>query len=588
MAAGAGFRCKWRPRGLGRGGSVLLSGVSMLMCHLARAGPRSPQMQRAMMMSARTGALPQQLLDVAQAVREAESGKEKNMQLVRLGSGSWRCFDSPPANAVRVPGCISVVHVLAAVGEDGRVQLRGSSDAALARGMLALVIDGLDGLPVGDVLDLESSDVRCAAVLDGIITSSRINGLDNILRTVQDQLRKSQIQEAPSPGTRSLASDTALPVGVPAHGYWAEGASAEKVAVLLSGGVDSSVALHLLKAQGYDVHAFYLRVWLADELADLSDCPWEEDWAYASAVCERMGVPLDAVSVQDAYWDRVVQYLVDEAKVGRTPNPDVMCNSRIKFGVFLDSVGAGFSKIASGHYAQVCGGDGGVRLLRGVDVHKDQSYFLSSLTQGQLRRLEFPIGGFRKPEVRKLAEELDLATCYRKDSQGVCFLGRLQFDEFIRHHLGERPGQIVEWETGKRVGTHRGIWFHTVGQRRGLGPGLTNEYAAKGPWHVVAKDVDEDIVFVSREYWRIADKRREMNVASLNWIGGLAPAPPNTPWRTQVQVRHGGGAHPATVHIAPEGSSARVELDAPDKGLAPGQFAAFYDGDVCLGAGVIS
>ena len=204
-------------------------------------------------------------------------------------------------------------------------------------------------------------------------------------------------------------------------------------------------------------------------------------------MCEQAGVPLEAISLQREYQERVVSYLVSEARAGRTPNPDIMCNSRIKFGVFHDRVGKHFARVASGHYAQTGydpSGTGRVQLLRSADAHKDQTYFLSQLCQSQLASACFPIGGMPKPAVRAHAERLYLPNRARKDSQGICFLGQLNYDGFLRDHLGEEPGEIREHESGKLIGTHRGLWFHTVGQRRGLGPVLDHMNRARGPWHV--------------------------------------------------------------------------------------------------------
>jgi tRNA-specific 2-thiouridylase len=566
-----------------------------------------------------TADLPERLGRMARALGEAADARARALALVQLGAASSRCVDGAtnpvPPGASKVRGCTSLTYVAATVDAAGRASLRGSSDAALSRGLLALIVDGLDGLAAADVLRVRAERVRELASLDGALSASRINGLDNILAAVQAQLgggsaavgvvaapAAAPLPEllvppaapfAPTAPARSLAaSTTELPEALLRNQYWAMPAQPEAVALLISGGVDSSVALHLLQQQGIPVRAYYLRVWLADELADLSDCPWEEDWAYCSAVCEQLKVPLEAVSVQAEYWERVVRYLVDEARAGRTPNPDVMCNSRIKFGVFLDLIGKDFAQVASGHYARLRSVDGhdGVaetQLLRAADRHKDQSYFLSSLTQAQLARLAFPIGDMPKPDVRALAAAQRLPTSARKDSQGVCFLGRLQFDQFLKHHLGERPGPVVEFESGERIGTHRGIWYHTVGQRRGIVPGLRPKFAAHGPWHVVAKDVPSDTVFVSRAYAAIEAQRSAMDVSAISWTSGRPPCAPGGSARVGVQVRHGDGSHEATIALGADGRSGRVQLDRPDKGLAPGQFAAFYDGDVCLGAGVI-
>ena len=242
-----------------------------------------------------------------------------------------------------------------------------------------------------------------------------------------------------------------------------------KVAVLVSGGVDSSVALQLLKSQGYDVTAFYLKIWLEDELSYLGDCPWENDLSFVKQVCEQLDVPLEVVSLQKEYKDEVVAYTIAEVKAGRTPNPDILCNQRIKFGLFLDKIDPSFEKIASGHYAQVCVKDGIVELLQSPDPIKDQTYFLSHLSQQQLKRVMFPIGHMQKSELRALAHEFNLPNKDRKDSQGICFLGKFKFSDFIRHHLGMQTGKMIESETGTVMGNHDGFWFYTIGQRQGLG-----------------------------------------------------------------------------------------------------------------------
>jgi len=205
-----------------------------------------------------------------------------------------------------------------------------------------------------------------------------------------------------------------------------------KIAVLLSGGVDSSVALRVLKDQGHDLTAFYLKIWLQDEYSFLGECPWEEDLKYARAVCEQADVPLEIISLQDEYWDTVVNYTIEEVKEGRTPNPDVYCNSLIKFGEFYEKIDSSFEKVASGHYAQVNKENDKIKLFRSPDLIKDQTYFLAYLTQQQLSRALFPIGKFMKKEIRELAKKYQLPTMERKDSQGICFLGQVKFKEFIK------------------------------------------------------------------------------------------------------------------------------------------------------------
>ncbi len=349
-----------------------------------------------------------------------------------------------------------------------------------------------------------------------------------------------------------------------------------KIAVLVSGGVDSSVALRLLKDQGHDLTAFYLKIWLEDELSYLGDCPWEEDLSYVRAVCEQAGVPLKVVSLQKEYWDQVVSYTMAEIKSGRTPNPDVLCNQRIKFGMFFNHIDDSFDKVATGHYAQVIETDGQHQLHRAPDPIKDQTYFLSYLSKAQLSRALFPIGHLHKDEVRILAQKFDLPNKERKDSQGICFLGKLKFSDFIKYHVGENPGDMIEYETGNKLGTHKGFWFHTIGQRQGSG-------LAGGPWYVVAKDTIANKVFISRNYYSEDKKRDTFMVSNCNWLSGTPP----TKTDLQVKLRHGKNIYNCTAVQLTE-NEWQVTLAQDDQGIAPGQFAVFYDGEICLGAGIIS
>jgi tRNA-specific 2-thiouridylase len=348
-----------------------------------------------------------------------------------------------------------------------------------------------------------------------------------------------------------------------------------KIAVLLSGGVDSSVALRLAQEAGFrDINAFYLKIWLEDELVYLGSCPWEEDLRYARAVCQQAEVPLHVVSLQSEYQERVVAAAVEELRVGRTPSPDIWCNQRIKFGLFFEKIGAGFDKVVSGHYAQVEERGDVCLLRRSPDAVKDQTYFLCALRQDQLRRLWFPVGHLRKAEVRRLAVDRELANCDRKDSQGICFLGKIKYPEFVRHHLGEQAGDIVELETGRVLAGHRGFWFYTIGQRKGIGLG-------GGPWYVVQKDASANRVYVSHSDHFLQHARREFVVRAPNWIVG-EPGDSSV----KVKVRH--GPRLSAARLRPLGAGRwEVTLEEIDQGIAAGQFAVFYDGDVCLGGGVI-
>jgi len=349
-----------------------------------------------------------------------------------------------------------------------------------------------------------------------------------------------------------------------------------RVAVLVSGGVDSTVALMRLVEEGVrDLTAFYLKIWLEDEMAFLGSCPWEEDLAILREVCQIAGVPLEVAPLQQEYLTTVVAYALSELEAGRTPSPDVMCNRMIKFGAFVDRIGERFDRIASGHHARVEERDGVFHLLRGADRRKDQTYFLCLLRQEQLARCLFPIGGLTKSEVRREARRLGLPNADRPDSQGICFLGRVPFDDFVRHHLGHRPGEIRRASTGEILGRHRGTWFHTIGQRRGLGLG-------GGPWYVVGKDPTHDVVEVVHADELAGYARRRFRVADPHWIAG----PPRRS-RLTVRIRHGERLDPCTV-TEDEDGSVTVELDAAvDPGVAPGQFAVLYDGEECLGGGAI-
>ncbi len=390
-----------------------------------------------------------------------------------------------------------------------------------------------------------------------------------------------------------------------------------KIAVLTSGGVDSSLALHELKAAGHDVIAFYLKIWLEDELAYLGSCPWEEDLAYVRTLCEQLNVPLEVVNFQDAYWSRVVQYALSEIKAGRTPNPDIMCNKMVKFGAFLEYLdqlpGPKFDKVATGHYAQVVDSTkvdsphpsinlqqagsahaqdqnqinsskmtpltptvfAKAKMYRGADPIKDQTYFLAQLSQEQLQKAIFPIGQWNKAEVRERARLANLPAQDRKDSQGICFLGTIKFSEFLRHHFGDMPGDLIEFETNNKMGTHQGFYYYTLGQRQGIG-------LSGGPWYVVKKDTTNNIVYISKSYYAPDKARNEFCVGGVSWISGQA----SDKTQLTVKLRHGPMMHNCALSKLDNGNY-QVQLETNDQGIAPGQFAVFYDGDICLGSGVI-
>ena len=263
--------------------------------------------------------------------------------------------------------------------------------------------------------------------------------------------------------------------------------------MLVSGGVDSSLALALLVEQGIPVTAFYLKIWLEDDLAHLGECPWEQDLVAVRAVCEKLGVPLEILNLQKEYHDIIVSYITQEVRAGRTPTPDIFCNTYIKFGAFLDEYGDGYDKVATGHYAGVIYKNGTYFLHRTPDPVKDQTYFLARLSQEQLAKSLFPLAQFTKEQVREHARRFDLPNKDRKDSQGLCFLGKISFRDFIKAHVGTKKGEFIEQETGEVKGYHEGFWFYTSGQRQGIGLNA-------GPWYVVHKDPKMNVVYISKHY----------------------------------------------------------------------------------------
>lgn len=356
----------------------------------------------------------------------------------------------------------------------------------------------------------------------------------------------------------------------------------ERIAVLLSGGVDSAVALALLREAGHKLTAFYLKIWLEDDLSFLGSCPWDEDISYAQTVCNQLDVPLKIVPFQDEYRQEVVEYMISALRAGKTPSPDVLCNRAIKFGAFIKHIAGSYDAVASGHYARVVRHQTSYQLWRGVDLNKDQSYFLSYLDPEHLRSVRFPLGEFQKAQVRSIAKKRLLSPSDRKDSQGICFLGKISYSAFVRSHLGELPGDIREKNSGFLLGRHRGHWFHTIGQRQGLG--LSN-----GPWYVVSKDVSTNMIFVASNPIICAPKM--ILLTRCNWLTPL-PLFDQEKIPVLIRFRHGDRLHLCCVSAASETETGSVRLffEKPQPGLASGQFAVLYgfpDGTLCYGAGVM-
>lgn len=497
----------------------------------------------------------------------------------------------------RVPGCIANVDVRTVLiprevhpGNDQLsydVFIEGTADAILSRGLLATLQYALSTLDANDILSINPSAITDYLSLRNVLTSGRNDGLASVLDTVQLQIKN--LLEIPINEKDQISGEEAIIVN--------KVANKEKVAMLLSGGVDSSVALNLLVRQGYDVTAFYLKIWLEDELAHLGQCPWEDDYRVCTEVCEQAGVQLESISLQQEYKEKVLSYTINEAKSGRTPNPDIMCNSRVKFGCFYDAISTrDFDFVATGHYAQLHKTDSSEgtvkKLLRAPDPVKDQSYFLAALTREQLGRVIFPIGHLEKSEVRDLASDYDLPNKNRPDSQGLCFLGKVRFDEFLSNYLGTDPGDIIDAETHEVIGKHNGIWFHTVGQRKGIGKVLFPKATSRGPWYVVAKDTSQKLIIASNQYEedKFDSTRKEFFVEEIKWINSAPLMDANLSTRVSMKIRHGPTIVEGTIQLNDEDNLTlgKIVLDGKDGGLAPGQFVAFYDGIECLGSAVIS
>ena len=356
--------------------------------------------------------------------------------------------------------------------------------------------------------------------------------------------------------------------------------SGQRVVLGLSGGVDSAVAALVLKRQGAEVHALHMTNWEDDE----GYCTAAEDLQDARKVCEQLELPLHHVNFAADYRDRVFRYFLDEYRAGRTPNPDVLCNREIKFGVFRDyAKRLGGDLLATGHYARVTDPDAGkVQLLKGVDANKDQTYFLHAVSAEALADTVFPLGDLTKPEVRAIAHDAGLWTRNKKDSTGICFIGERPFREFLATYLPANPGPI-ETLDGDVVGQHSGLMFYTLGQRQGLGIGGRRD-AGDAPWYVAAKALDTNTLVVVQGD-QTALYSRSAEVDEVGWIGE-PPAFENERLRCAVKVRYRQPDQMCGVsRISPK--RVLVEFDEPQRAVAPGQFAVFYRGDVCLGGGVI-
>jgi tRNA-specific 2-thiouridylase len=353
-----------------------------------------------------------------------------------------------------------------------------------------------------------------------------------------------------------------------------------KVIVGMSGGVDSSVSALLLQQQGYQVEGLFMKNWDEDDGTEY--CTAKDDLADAQAVCDKLGIHLHTANFAAEYWDNVFEHFLAEYKAGRTPNPDILCNREIKFKAFLEyalMLGADF--IATGHYTRRrIDNNGTGQLLKGLDNNKDQSYFLHAVGGKEIAQTLFPVGELEKPEVRKIAEQHDLITHNKKDSTGICFIGERRFKDFLEQYLPAQPG-IIETVDGDEIGQHSGLMYHTIGQRQGLGIGGLKD-AGTEPWYVVDKDLDRNVLIVAQGGQHPGLFKNALLMSAIHWISGEAP---QFPYRCKAKTRYRQADQDCIIHQIKHGF--RISFDEPQRAVTPGQSAVFYDGETCLGGGVI-
>ncbi|AWA30213.1 tRNA 2-thiouridine(34) synthase MnmA [Flavobacterium magnum] len=394
----------------------------------------------------------------------------------------------------------------------------------------------------------------------------------------------------------------------------------KRVVVGLSGGVDSSVAAYLLQQQGYEVIGLFMKNWHDDSVTISNECPWLEDSNDALLVAEKLGIPFQTVDLSEQYKEKIVDYMFSEYEKGRTPNPDVLCNREIKFDVFMKiALSLGADYVATGHYCRKAetqeGGKTIYRLLSGIDSNKDQSYFLCQLSQEQLSKALFPIGALTKPEVRRIASEMDLVTAEKRDSQGLCFIGKVRLPEFLQQKLQPKEGLIIQVDKddpifdqtkpettseldllafeaarlpfadakGKVVGKHQGAHYFTNGQRKGLGVGGTAE-----PLFIVATDVERNIVYtgMGSEHPGLFRKALFVQSSEVHWIREDLALKPGEKRETMARIRYRQPLQKATLHQF--GHGLYVSFAEAQSAITEGQFVAWYDGEELVGSGVIS
>jgi tRNA-uridine 2-sulfurtransferase len=355
----------------------------------------------------------------------------------------------------------------------------------------------------------------------------------------------------------------------------------KNIVVGMSGGVDSSVTALLLLEQGHQVTGLFMKNWEEDDGTEY--CTAMQDLADAQQVCDKLGIELKTVNFASEYWDDVFEVFLSEFKTGRTPNPDILCNKYVKFKAFLEyaiqDLGADY--IATGHYARVCEKDGEYYLLKGLDPDKEQSYFLYTLKQHELAHTLFPIGHLHKQEIRKLAQQAGFDNCRKKDSTGICFIGERKFKEFLQRYLPAQPGEMRSPE-GRQIGCHQGLMYYTLGQRQGLGIGGVKD-APDEPWYVLDKDLTSNILIVGQGHDHPLMQHNTLEASRLDWCNNkpltqIIECVAKTRYRQQDQ----------SCRVEPLGEDrCRVSFDEPQRAITPGQSVVFYQGEICLGGGII-
>lgn len=351
-----------------------------------------------------------------------------------------------------------------------------------------------------------------------------------------------------------------------------------KIAVLISGGVDSAVTVDRLYKEGHDLHLFYIRIGMDN---GEGDCSAEEDIEMCTLIANKYNLPFQVVSLHEEYWKYVMEYALSTVKSGLTPHPDMMCNKIIKFGFFEQRWGKEFDKTATGHYAKVVEKDGKFWLATAPDPVKDQTDFLAQISYEQLSHIIFPLGDMTKEEVREAAKNAKLPNANRKDSQGICFLGKIDYSDFLERHLGTRKGPVIEIETGKKIGEHKGYWFYTIGQRKGLGLG-------GGPWFVVRKNIRDNVIYVSHGYDTKLQFGRTIHIHAMDWITLNPFEKSEQPMKIAFKTRHTPEFSDGTLSNDGDGHYT-LQSESDIQGIAPGQFAIIYTPDrkFCLGSGEI-